>query len=185
MPHRVTPPRSLFSNGKRGKSTKNKHHAGPSLSTKGFSARICHKQGVQSKRGRICFFLVFRSCPTIETGKGYSVRDTTTVSLWNTISHNLSNHLKMLGIAPTSTEESEFAFEFNLSTRNQNLPMLIQIKTSPENDSAKMINKTTLRKQVAAIVGNSNLKRFVAELDTDGNIHPVYFVDFRGNEISL
>lgn len=106
-------------------------------------------------------------------------------SLWNTISENLYNRLKAFGIIDPSSMETKFDFEFYLPMKDQDMPMFIQIKKCAEPESTKMVDIETLQRQVSDIIGNSKLQRFVAELDSHGELHPIYFIDFRGNVVSL
>lgn len=110
---------------------------------------------------------------------------TDSAGFWETISENLYNRLKILGFVDPSGMEVKFDFEFNLPIKNQAVPTRIQIKKRVENETTEAVDIEILRRQVSDIIGNSKLKRFVAELDKDGNIHPTYFVDFEGKEISL
>lgn len=111
--------------------------------------------------------------------------DTERTGLWGTISGSLYNRLKSYGILGHSAMEGTFDFEFDLPIKDQDIPMLIQIKKRVETKATETVDIEDLQKQVAEIVGNSKLKRFVAELDKDGMIHPIYFVDFKGKVVSL
>ncbi len=105
--------------------------------------------------------------------------------LWGTISKNLYNRLEAFGIIDSSGMEVNFDFEFHLPIKNQDVPMLIQIKKRAESDVTETVDIEMLQRQVSDVIGNSKLKRFVAELDSEGNIHPIYFVDFKDNVVSL
>jgi hypothetical protein len=106
-------------------------------------------------------------------------------SFWETISENLYNRLKAFGIIDPSSMEAKFDFEFYLRMKDQDMPMFIQIKKRAESETTKMVDIAMLQRQVTDIIGNSKLQRFVAELDSNGDLHPIYFVDFRGNVVSL
>jgi hypothetical protein len=111
--------------------------------------------------------------------------DIQNASFWETISENLYNRLKGFGIIDPSNMEAKFDFEFYLPLKDQDMPMFIQIKKRTESEATKMVDIETLQRQVADIIGNSKLQRFVAELDSNGDLHPIYFIDFRGNVVSL
>lgn len=106
-------------------------------------------------------------------------------SFWETIGENLYNRLKAFGIIDPSSMEAKFDFEFYLRMKDQDMPMFIQIKKRAESETTKMVDIEMLQRQVADIIGNSKLQRFVAELDSNGDLHPIYFIDFRGNVVSL
>jgi hypothetical protein len=111
--------------------------------------------------------------------------ETQNTNFWGTISENLYNRLKAFGVIDSSGMEANFDFEFYLRMKDQDMPMFIQIKKRAEIESTKMVDIEMLRRQVADIIGNSKLQRFVAELDGNGDLHPIYFVDFRGHVVSL
>jgi hypothetical protein len=111
--------------------------------------------------------------------------DTENVSFWGTISENFYNGLKAFGIIDPSSMKAKFDFEFYLPIKDQDVPMFIQIKKRAASEATKTVDIETLQKQVADIIGNSKLQRFVAELDKNGNLHPIYFIDFKGNIVSL
>ncbi|MFH1673633.1 MAG: hypothetical protein ABIF87_09465 [Pseudomonadota bacterium] len=110
---------------------------------------------------------------------------TENAGLWGTISKNLYNRLEAFGIIDSSGMEVKFDFEFNLPIKNQDVPMLIQIKKRAESELTETVDIEMLQRQVADVIGNSKIKRFVAELDNEGNIHPIYFVDFKDKVVSL
>jgi hypothetical protein len=111
--------------------------------------------------------------------------DTVSASFWETISENFYNRLRAFGIIDPSSMEAKFDFEFHLPTKDHDMPMFIQIKKCTESEATKTVDIETLQKQVADIIGNSKLQRFVAELDKNGDLHPIYFIDFKGNVVSL
>lgn len=110
---------------------------------------------------------------------------TENAGFWESLSENLYNRLKAFGIVDPSGMEVKFDFEFNLPIKDQGVPMLIQIKKRVESEAAEAVDIEMLRRRVSDIIGNSKLKRFVAELDKNGNIRPVYFVDLKNNVVSL
>ena len=111
--------------------------------------------------------------------------DTENISFWETISANFYNGLKAFGIIDPSRMKAKFDFEFYLPIKDQDVPMFIQIKKRAASEATQTVDIETLQKQVADIIGNSKLQRFVAELDKNGNLHPIYFIDFKGNVVSL
>ena len=106
-------------------------------------------------------------------------------SFWDTISENFYNGLKAFGIIDPSRTKTKFDFEFYLPTKDRDMSMFIQIKKRVAREATKAVDIETLQKQVADIIGNSKLQKFVAELDKNGNLHPIYFIDFKGNVVSL
>ena len=111
--------------------------------------------------------------------------DTENFSFWEAISKNFYNSLKVFGIIDPARTKAQFDFEFYLPIKDQDMSMFIQIKKRAASEATKAVDIEILQKQVADIIGNSKLQKFVAELDKNGNLHPIYFIDFKGNVVSL